>query len=86
MEINYYYGQGRHFDVASYLISKDHSIYAECAVPEGASEDYGYLTMKKAIIAEMEKRGMDTSIIDWPCNDELLEDDAADGEAFVDIN
>ena len=71
------------------LFSWDKSIYAECPVPEGASDEYGYLTMKKAIIEEMEARGMDTSEVEWfyvEGIEDMLEDDAdADCDVFVDI-
>lgn len=45
-------GEGRHFTGGvNYMRSQDGRIYAEIAVPDGASEDYGYLTMKNAITA-----------------------------------
>lgn len=45
-------GSGRHFQGGvNYMISEDRRIYAECAVPDGACEDYGYLTLKRAILA-----------------------------------
>lgn len=60
------------------------AIYAEVKVPEGASEDYGYLTMKK----EIEKRlpaGVEVSY--WYDGQEqyLAPDAAADAEVYVEI-
>ena len=60
------------------------SIYAEVKVPDGASEDYGYLTMKKAI----EKRlpaGVKVSY--WYDGQEqyLAPDADVDAEVYVEI-
>ena len=82
-------GEGSFFPGAvNYMISDDHSIYAEVAVPEDASEDYGYITMQKAILAALEKRNI-TIDIDW-CfgegEDGFPEDAAADCDVYVDID
>ena len=52
-KVDFFQGEGRHFPgFVNYLLSQDGgSIYAEIAVPDDASEDYGYLAMKKAILA-----------------------------------
>ena len=49
-------GDGAHFsgETVNYLINVNeidrYKIYAECPVPDEASDDYGYLTMKNAIV------------------------------------
>ncbi len=74
MKITFEAGQGRHFEGGvNYLISEDGSIYAECLVPEGASEDFGYLTMKNAIL---EQAGADGLTFWYDGQEHLLEADA----------
>ena len=78
-------GEGRHFnDSVNYLMSTDGSIYAEIQVPENASEDYGYLTMKRAILERIPHAD-----IVWfydAKNEALLESDAdVDAEVYLDI-
>lgn len=86
MKMYFYGGEGRHFPGGvNYLISNDHSIYAEVAVPEGASEDYGYLDMKGAILHELEKKGIALDI-EWPYEEDLPEVADPDCEVFVDID
>lgn len=90
MMIQFFGGEGRCYKSVNYLIGEDKekeiSIYAEVEVPEGASEEYGYLTMKKAIIqclpAEVLKQ------IEWFYNnDECLEADAsADCDVYLDCD
>lgn len=80
-------GTGRHFDGAvNYLISDDRNVYAECAVPEGVSDDYGYLTMVKAIREQLgNKANRYTFWYDGQEN--LLEADAsADCEVYTEID
>lgn len=84
-------GSGIHFDGGvNYLkaVGVKSTIYAECAVPEGASEDYGYLTMKKAIIARISAADGDAeNFFFWYDGQEqhLAEDAAADCDVYVDI-
>ena len=88
-EMQFFGGEGRVFKGGvNYLISDDKTIYAECAVPEQATDDYGYLTMKKAIIRAMESEGLDADEIEWFYDDDrYLEEDAdADCEVYVDID
>lgn len=76
-------GSGRHFQGGvNYLISEDRRIYAECAVPDGASEDYGYLTMKQAILAA----GVSGLVFPYDGQESWLDADAAaDCEVYTDI-
>lgn len=79
-------GEGNHFSGSvNYLKSTDGSIYAEISVPDGASEDYGYLNLKKAI----QKQVSPSAFIVWyydEADEKLLEADAdVDTEVWTDI-
>ncbi len=76
-------GSGRHFDGGvNYMISEDRRIYAECAVPDGASEDYGYLTMKQAIL----DAGATGLVFPYDGQESYLDPDAAAAcEVYTDI-
>jgi len=69
------------------LIATDGTIKAVCPVPDGASDDYGYLTMKKAILEKLESMGSSEDISFWYDGQEqyLAEDASADCEVFVDV-
>ena len=89
IKINFYGGEGKRFKNVNYLISEDGRVYAECNIQnnitEEDAEDYGYLTMKNAIIDELETKGLDVEI-EFPCNDELLDENASvDCDVFVEI-
>lgn len=76
-------GEGRHFTGAvNILRSPDGAIYAECPVPGGASADYGYLALKKAIAAKVSG-----PVSYWyDGQEQYLEPDAdADCETYVEI-
>lgn len=84
MKITFYAGEGRNFQGGvNYMVSEDGRIYAECLVPEGASDDYGYLTMKAAILKQVSGEGLEF----WYDGQEhLLDSDAsADCEVYTDI-
>lgn len=85
MKIQFEAGEGRNFSgAANYLISEDGSIYAECLVPEGASEDYGYLTMKQAILDSY--TGRDSLIFWYDGQEQHLNPDAsAKTKVYLDI-
>lgn len=88
MEMQFFGGEGRRFKSVNYMICKDGdvSIYAEVEVPENASEDYGYLTMKDEIIRRLPE-DVAKSIVWFYDNDDCLEDDARAGcDVFVDID
>ena len=84
-KIQFEAGQGQHFDGVNLLRGEadGYSIYAEIEVPEGASEDYGYLTMKKAILEKLPELMADF----WYDGQEqyLAEDAEADAEVYLDI-
>ena len=83
-------GEGRCYKSVNYLIGEDRekeiSIYAEVEAPEGASDDYGYLTMKKAIIQCLPAEVLEQ--IEWFYdNDEYLPEDAsADCDVYLDCD
>ena len=80
-------GEGRHFGGAvNFLISEDHAIYAECAVPDGASEDYGYLTMTRALRDRLGSEA-DRYAFWYDGQEDRLEADAsADCDVYIDID
>lgn len=84
-KIQFEAGQGQHFDGVNLLRGEadGYSIYAEIEVPEGASEDYGYLTMKRAILEQLPE--LKASF--WYDGQEqfLAEDAEADAEVYLDI-
>lgn len=66
MKIQFEAGTGNHFPGGvNYLISEDRTMYAECAVPEGASDDYGYMTMKAALIEAYKAAGGDPADLEF---------------------
>lgn len=82
MKIQFEAGEGRRFQGGvNYMISDDGSVYAECPVPEGASEDYGYLTMKAAITAA----GVQADFWYDGQEDALAQDASADCEVYAEI-
>lgn len=85
MKIQFEAGTGRHFDNVNFMIGKvvGIEIYAEVEVPEGTSEDYGYLTMKKAITEAVPGLKVDF----WYDRQEqyLAKDASADCEVYLDI-
>ena len=96
MMIQFFGGEGRCYKSVNYLIGEDRekgiSIYAEVEIPEDISDDYdltidyGYLTMKKAIIQCLPAEVMEQ--IEWFYdNDKYLPEDAsADCDVFVDCD
>ena len=90
MRIQFEAGNGIHFPGSvNYLISDDKSLYAECPVPEGASDDYGYLTMKAALIDAVKAAGGDPDGLEfWYDGQEnlLAPDAAADCEVYTDTD
>lgn len=90
MMIQFFGGEGRCYKSVNYLIGEDRekeiSVYAEVEVPEGASDDYGYLTMKKAIIQCLPAEVLEQ--IEWFYdNDEYLPEDAsADCDVYLDCD
>lgn len=43
-------GEGRIIDEGvNFMMTEDGTVYAECKVPEGAKEDYGYMALKAAV-------------------------------------
>ena len=85
MKISFEAGEGRNFQGAvNYMKSKDGTVYAEVAVPDGASDDYGYLTMKQAILKQY--TGKDTLSFWYDGQEQNLEPDAsADAKVYLEI-
>ena len=85
MKLQFEAGSGRKYSGVNFLAGEDDhlSIYAEVEIPEGASEDYGYLTMKRAIL----ERLPDAGLTFWYDGQEhlLAQDAAADCPVYLEI-
>lgn len=66
------------------LHSMDNSIRATVPVPEGASEDYGYLAMKNAILAAY--HGAESLEFWYDGQEQYLDPDAAEGDPRIEID
>lgn len=90
MRIQFEAGNGTHFSGSvNFLASEDRSLYAECQVPEGASDDYGYITMKNTMIDAVKVAGGDPATLEfwYDGQEQLLNPDAAAPcEVYVDID
>ena len=85
-KIQFESGTGRHFaNGVNFLIgeTEKYHIYAEVEVPEGASDDYGYITMRQAVLKAAP--GLDAGF--WYDGQEqnLNADANADCEVYTDI-
>ena len=61
-------GTSRHSnDGVNFLMGEVDGIilYAECVVPDGASEDYGYLDLKDDILRQATEEGIDTRQLEF---------------------
>lgn len=89
IEIQFESGEGIHFRGGVNMLVNRSGIYAECPITDDASDDYGYLTLKKAILAKMEELNLKTdNLVFWyDGQEQFLDPDAsADCEVYVDIN
>ena len=93
IKIQFQAGIGNHFEGPVYYLIAAYpakeKIYAECAAPDGASDDYGYLTMKAALIKAYKAAGGDPESLEfWYDGQEqhLASDASADCEVYVDID
>lgn len=59
-------------------------IKATVKVPDGASEDYGYLTMKRAIQKVLKEKGLTASFW-YDGQEKFLDADVLDGAAEIDV-
>lgn len=68
------------------LSGENDSLFIRCTieVPEGASEDYGYLTMKEAILAELTDEEKEAVSFWYDGHEQGLEEDAS-ADADVDL-
>lgn len=84
MRIQFETGQGA-FGAVNFLSGRSDgvAVYAEVKVPEGASEDYGYLTMKRAV----QKRIPNLELhFQYDGQEQYLSDDAdADCSVYIDV-
>ena len=61
------------------------AIRASVNVPEGASEDYGYIAMKKAILDSLTEAERKTVTFWYDGQEQYLADDSKDGQPEVDV-
>lgn len=90
MKLQFFAGEGKHFGSVNYIIgeSQEIDIYGEIEVPEGASEDYGFLAIKGAILKALEKMGKEPEL-SWPYEgqeDCLAADASAKAPVYVEID
>ena len=91
-KIQFESGTGIYFNAGvNYMTGEndDVSIYAEIAVPENTTEDFGYVTMKNAIITAADKAGIDISgFTFWYDGQEqhLAPDASAKASVYVEID
>ena len=92
MKIQFFVGDGIHFDGAvNYLTGEGdgYRVYAEVEIPDGASDDYGFLSMKKAIIdMATDCCGIDTSAWAWQYDGQeqhLAQDASAHCKVYVEV-
>lgn len=71
------------------LLTVDGAIRAICPVPDGASDDYGYLTMKRKILIALDAMGFSADALEfWYDGQEqhLAPDAAAPCDVSLDID
>ena len=91
MKIQFFVGDGNYYSGAvNYLTGEGdgYSVYAEVEIPDGASDDYGYLSMKKAIIDTATDCGIDTSAWVWQYDGQeqhLAQDASAHCKVYVEV-
>lgn len=80
MKIQFEAGTSLHGDYGvNFLMSDNVVLYAEIAVPDGASDDYGYLTLKDAILQQAAAAGIPADSLEfwYDGQEQYLEADAA---------
>ena len=90
MYLQFESGEGRYFNggvnfIKGYDVATGEGIYAEIATPEDCSEDYGYITMKKAILKALLDNGYKGKIRSHYDGQEqfLAEDADVDADVYV---
>lgn len=84
-------GEGQHFYGGVNFITNVNGnckVYAEVSLPDGVSEDYGYLTMKNAILEALKDVGFcDPVVFQYDfCEQALAMDALADTDVYLDID
>ena len=90
MKLQFLAGEGKEFGSVNYVIGKSPKIdiYGEIEVPGGASDDYGFLAIKAAILQALEKMGKEPELA-WPYEgqeDCLAADASAKAPVYVEID
>lgn len=79
MKVSFEAGTGRHFaGGVNFMQTEDGKLYAECQVPEGAAEDYGYCKLKLDMMLAACKSGIKPWALDfwYAGQDDSLSNDA----------
>lgn len=77
--IQFEMGPGHHYDDVNYMMDEAGELYAECAVPSNnVFEDYGYNSLKKAIIELAEEHGISADELEFQYDgqEQFLSEDA----------
>lgn len=89
MKMQFMAGTGRKYDGVNYVIGESDclTIYAEVEYTEG-SEDYGYLTLKKAVEKALQKHGISEELTwQYDGQEQFLDKDAAvECDVYVEID
>lgn len=89
MKLEFLAGDGVYFNGGvNYLVAEedDVRIYAEIPVTEGSSEDFGYITMKNAVMHYLGNMGIKPLEFWYDGQEKILAPDArADGKVYVEI-
>lgn len=90
MYLQFESGEGRYFNggvnfIKGYDVATGEEVYAEIATPEDCSEDYGYLTMKKAILKTLKDCGFKRKLRShYDGQEQFLSEDAdVDADVYV---
>ena len=80
MKIQFESGTSRHGSYGvNFLSSLDGVLYAECEVPEGASDDYGYFALKREILRQAAESNIPAESLEfwYDGQEQYLEADAS---------
>lgn len=79
MNVQFLTGSGRHYRNVNYLIGDNDllSLYAEVEVPDKASDDYGYITMKNALSSLLSDDELKEISWQYDGQEQFLADDAS---------
>lgn len=90
MKMQFESGEGKHFEGGVNFLWGENATYgyyayAEVSVPEGASDDYGYLAMKAALMARIPDRIL--AVMEWPYDgqEQFLDASTPVGKIYTEV-